>query len=212
MPQSLRATGSPRCARREAGASRARVDPAAARWAGAACTETKRHPHGALGGAGRTVSRPAGRRPAAAHGPRGKTAGRRQRAGADRAGTLRPFPWRHDVFLFGRNTAPAAGRLAQRHGGRSRGRGRETLGGRSRGLRRLVSQRRTQRGPRPFGGAGPLSVGLRPGAALAPEPTFADGFMFGRSWHATFTRDAAGGITGYELTNGRCRCVKFPRQ
>lgn len=60
--------------------------------------------------------------------------------------------------------------------------------------------------------AGRLSVGRWPAPALAAEPTFADGFMFGRGWHATFTRDAAGAITGYELTNGRCRRVRFSRQ
>ncbi len=57
-----------------------------------------------------------------------------------------------------------------------------------------------------------LSVGRWPGPEFAAEPTFADGFMFGRGWHATFTRDAAGTITGYELTNGRCRRVRFSRQ
>jgi len=56
-------------------------------------------------------------------------------------------------------------------------------------------------------------VGRRwPGAPLAAEPTFADGFMFGRGWHATFTRNAGGAITGFELTNGRCRRVKFERR
>ena len=57
-----------------------------------------------------------------------------------------------------------------------------------------------------------LSASRWPGPALAPEPTFTDGFMVPRGWPATFTRDAAGGITGYELTNGRCRRIKFPRQ
>ena len=60
--------------------------------------------------------------------------------------------------------------------------------------------------------AGRLSVGRWPGPALTTEPTFADGFMLGRGWHGTFTRDVAGGINGCELTNGRCRRVKFSRQ
>ena len=60
--------------------------------------------------------------------------------------------------------------------------------------------------------AGRLSVGRWPGPALTADPTFADGFMFGGGWHATFTRDTGGGIAGYELTNGRCRRVKFSRQ
>ena len=56
-----------------------------------------------------------------------------------------------------------------------------------------------------------MSVGRWPGSPLAAESTFADGFKFGRGWHATFTRDAAGAITGYECTNERCRRVKFSR-
>jgi CubicO group peptidase (beta-lactamase class C family) len=60
--------------------------------------------------------------------------------------------------------------------------------------------------------AGRLSVGRWPAPALTAEPTFADGFVFGGGWHATFTRDTGGGIAGYELTNGRCRRVKFSRQ
>ncbi len=59
---------------------------------------------------------------------------------------------------------------------------------------------------------GRLAVERWPSPALNAEPTFADGFMFGRGWHATFTRDAGGAITGYELTNGRCRRVKFVRR
>ncbi len=59
---------------------------------------------------------------------------------------------------------------------------------------------------------GRLTGSRWPGAALAAEPTFADGFMFGRGWHATFMRNASGAVTGFELTNGRCRRVKFERQ
>jgi CubicO group peptidase (beta-lactamase class C family) len=59
---------------------------------------------------------------------------------------------------------------------------------------------------------GRLAVAHWPGRALRAEPTFADGFQLGRGWHATFTRDAAGGIDGCELSNGRCRRVKFGRR
>lgn len=51
-----------------------------------------------------------------------------------------------------------------------------------------------------------------PGATVAAEPTFADGFMFGRGWHATFTRNGSGAVTGFELSNGRCRRVRFERR
>ncbi len=60
--------------------------------------------------------------------------------------------------------------------------------------------------------AGRLSVGHWPGLPLAAKPAFADGFRVGRGWHAPFTRDAAGAVTGDELTNGRCRHVRFSRQ
>ncbi len=59
---------------------------------------------------------------------------------------------------------------------------------------------------------GRLTASRWPGAPLVATPTFTDGFLFGRSWHATFTRDAGGGISGLELTNGRCRRVKFERR
>ncbi len=59
---------------------------------------------------------------------------------------------------------------------------------------------------------GRLSVAQWPEAPHVGEPTFTDGFWLGRAWHATFTRDASGAITGYELTNGRCRRVKFGRR
>jgi CubicO group peptidase (beta-lactamase class C family) len=58
---------------------------------------------------------------------------------------------------------------------------------------------------------GRLSAERWPTPAWELKPTFADGFTFGPGWHATFTRDANGAITGYELTNGRCRRVKFVR-
>lgn len=60
--------------------------------------------------------------------------------------------------------------------------------------------------------AGRLSVGHWPGLPLVAKPAFADGFRVGRGWHAPFTRDAAGAVTGDELTNGRCRHVRFSRQ
>lgn len=50
-----------------------------------------------------------------------------------------------------------------------------------------------------------------PGSPVEAKPTFADGFHFGPLWHATFTRDASGAITGYEMTNGRCRRIRFAR-
>ena len=59
---------------------------------------------------------------------------------------------------------------------------------------------------------GRLNVDRWPAPSLGATPTFADGFQFGPAWHATFTRDAGGAITGYELTNGRCRRVKFVRR
>jgi hypothetical protein len=59
---------------------------------------------------------------------------------------------------------------------------------------------------------GRLSVVHWPGPAFNAEPTFADSFRFGSGWHATFTRDASGSITGYELSNGRCRRVRFVRR
>jgi hypothetical protein len=59
---------------------------------------------------------------------------------------------------------------------------------------------------------GRLEMRHWPGSGLRAEPTFADGFQLGRGWHATFTRDAAGHIDGCELTNGRCRRVKFGRR
>ena len=58
---------------------------------------------------------------------------------------------------------------------------------------------------------GQLWVERWPGKPAAAKPTFADGFRFSPQWHATFTRDATGAITGYEMTNGRCRRVKFLR-
>ncbi len=61
---------------------------------------------------------------------------------------------------------------------------------------------------------GRLTLGRWPGVPSAGEPTLADGFWFGREWHATFRRDAAGGVTGMELTNasGRCRRIGFTRR
>jgi hypothetical protein len=50
-----------------------------------------------------------------------------------------------------------------------------------------------------------------PGLPVEAKPTFADSFHFGPMWHATFTRDASGAITGYEMTNGRCRRIRFAR-
>lgn len=50
-----------------------------------------------------------------------------------------------------------------------------------------------------------------PSSPVEAKPTFADGFRFGTLWHATFTRDASGAITGYEMTNGRCRRIRFAR-
>jgi len=58
---------------------------------------------------------------------------------------------------------------------------------------------------------GQLWVERWPGWPVLAKPTFADGFRFGPAWHATFTRDESGAITGYEMTNGRCRRVKFSR-
>lgn len=60
---------------------------------------------------------------------------------------------------------------------------------------------------------GRLTLGRWPGVPAPGEPTFADGFWFGREWHATFRRDAAGTVTHLELTNasGRCRRVVFTR-
>jgi hypothetical protein len=59
---------------------------------------------------------------------------------------------------------------------------------------------------------GRLSTEWWPAAPFEVKPTFADSFSFGSAWHATFTRDATGAITGCELTNGRCRRVKFVRR
>lgn len=59
---------------------------------------------------------------------------------------------------------------------------------------------------------GRLAVTHWPATFPRAEPTFADSFILGRGWQATFTRDADGKINGYELTNGRCRRVKFVRQ
>jgi len=58
---------------------------------------------------------------------------------------------------------------------------------------------------------GRLWVERWPGQPMPAKPTFVDGFRFSPAWHATFTRDASGAITGYEMTNGRCRRVKFSR-
>ena len=58
---------------------------------------------------------------------------------------------------------------------------------------------------------GQLWVERWPGSPAAAQPTFVDGFRFSPQWHATFTRDATGAITGYEMTNGRCRRVRFTR-
>lgn len=62
---------------------------------------------------------------------------------------------------------------------------------------------------------GALAVRIRPSPAVRAEATFADGFwLAGRTWHLTFTRDAAGRVNGCEATNaiGRCRRVKFVRR
>ena len=59
---------------------------------------------------------------------------------------------------------------------------------------------------------GKLVISSWPAPALTAEPTFADGFKFAGGWHATFTRDARGRIIGCELTNGRCRRVRFERR
>ncbi len=59
---------------------------------------------------------------------------------------------------------------------------------------------------------GKLSLGRWPEPERTGEPTFADGFRFAGGWHATFTRDASGRVTGCELTNGRCRRVRFERR
>ena len=60
---------------------------------------------------------------------------------------------------------------------------------------------------------GKIASSRWPGPWLPGTPTFADGFWFG-GWHATFTRDANGNVTGYELTNagGRCRRIRFTRR
>ncbi len=58
---------------------------------------------------------------------------------------------------------------------------------------------------------GQLWVERWPGRPAAAQPTFVDGFRFSPQWHATFTRDATGAVTGYEMTNGRCRRVRFTR-
>jgi CubicO group peptidase (beta-lactamase class C family) len=61
---------------------------------------------------------------------------------------------------------------------------------------------------------GRLRLERWPGDPAVGEATFADGFRFGREWHATFRRDAAGNVTAMELTNssGRCRRVGFVRR
>ena len=61
---------------------------------------------------------------------------------------------------------------------------------------------------------GRLALHRWPGPAVRGEPTVADGFWFGREWHATFTRKAGGAVDGMELTNasGRCRRVRFTRR
>lgn len=178
------------------GASRGRVDAKAARFACAACTEAKRHHCGAARCAGRTVSPTANRRPAGAHGPRGKTTRRRKRAGAERTATLNEFRG-GTTFSFSSETPlrlqatsrnatidyravaiakPSAADLAA------------YAGSYCSAAVEVVHALSVQ--------AGRLSAGRWPGPALAPEPTFAGGFMFGRGWPATFTRAAAGGING----------------
>ncbi len=59
---------------------------------------------------------------------------------------------------------------------------------------------------------GALWVENWPAVPVRATPTIADGFNFGRAWHATFTRDASGRVDGVELTNGRCRRVRFVRR
>ena len=59
---------------------------------------------------------------------------------------------------------------------------------------------------------GALWVENWPAVPVRATPTFADGFNFGRGWHSTFTRDAAGRVDGVELTNGRCRRIRFVRR
>ena len=58
---------------------------------------------------------------------------------------------------------------------------------------------------------GHLVVERWPRVPVEAKPTMADGFWFGPEWHATFTRDSNGAVNGYELTNGRCRRVRFTR-
>lgn len=59
---------------------------------------------------------------------------------------------------------------------------------------------------------GKLTVSHWPGATTTATPTMRDGFRINRAWHGTFTRDARGAVDGYELTNGRCRRVRFDRR
>lgn len=51
-----------------------------------------------------------------------------------------------------------------------------------------------------------------PETGVTAEPTFADGFRLAGGWHATFQRDATGRVTGFTVSNGRCRHVAFLRR